>query len=76
MFSSIEDLSQKLDAAKYVTDPGTLKVIYLAAQMQKPVLAKDLPAPGKQNSPRWLPSQQILLSNACNATKALTKRRQ
>ena len=42
MFSSIEELSEKLEAAKYVTDPVTLKVIYLAAQMQKPVLAEGL----------------------------------
>ena len=26
MFSSIQDLSEKLEAAKYVTDPVTLKV--------------------------------------------------
>ena len=38
MFSSIEELSDKLEAAKYVADPVTLKVIFLAAQMQKPVL--------------------------------------
>ena len=47
MFSSIEELSEKLDAAKYVTDPVTLKVIYLAAQMQKPVLAEGPPGSGK-----------------------------
>ena len=47
MFSSIQELSEKLDAAKYVTDPVTLKVIYLAAQMQKPVLAEGPPGSGK-----------------------------
>ena len=47
MFSSIEELSEKLEAAKYVTDPVTLKVIYLAAQMQKPVLAEGPPGSGK-----------------------------
>ena len=47
MFSSIQDLSVKLEAAKYVTDPVTLKVIYLAAQMQKPVLAEGPPGSGK-----------------------------
>jgi MoxR-like ATPase len=34
-------------AARYVADPVTLKVIYLAAQMQKPVLAEGPPGPGK-----------------------------
>lgn len=47
MFSSIEQLSQKLEAARYVTDPVTLQVIFLAAQMQKPVLAEGPPGSGK-----------------------------
>ncbi len=47
MFSSIEELSEKLEAAKYVADPVTLKVIFLAAQMQKPVLAEGPPGSGK-----------------------------
>jgi ABC-type ATPase with predicted acetyltransferase domain len=47
VFSSIQDLSEKLEATKYVTDPVTLKVIYLAAQMQKPVLAEGPPGSGK-----------------------------
>jgi MoxR-like ATPase len=47
VFSSIEELSEKLEAAKYVTDPVTLKVIYLAAQMQKPVLVEGPPGSGK-----------------------------
>ena len=47
MFESINELSEKLKAVKYVTDPVTLKVIYLAAQMQKPVLAEGPPGSGK-----------------------------
>src|SRR5579872_3777480 len=47
LFSSIEELSDKLEAAKYVADPVTLKVIFLAAQMQKPVLAEGPPGSGK-----------------------------
>jgi MoxR-like ATPase len=34
-------------SSKYVTDSVTLKVIYLAAQMQKPVLAEGPPGSGK-----------------------------
>src|SRR5713226_7621463 len=52
VFSSIQELSEKLEAAKYVTDPVTLKVIYLAAQMQKPVLAKGHRALVRQNWPK------------------------
>jgi MoxR-like ATPase len=47
VFSSIEELSDKLEAAKYVADPVTLKVLFLAAQMQKPVLAEGPPGSGK-----------------------------
>lgn len=47
MFSSIEDLSEKLEAAKYVIDPITLKVIFLAAQMRKPILIEGPPGSGK-----------------------------
>jgi len=47
VFSSIEELSERLAAARYVADPVTLKVIYLAAQMQKPVLAEGPPGSGK-----------------------------
>jgi energy-coupling factor transporter ATP-binding protein EcfA2 len=47
VFASIEELSERLDAARYVADPVTLKVIYLAAQMQKPVLAEGPPGSGK-----------------------------
>lgn len=54
MFSSIQELSDKLEAAKYVTDSVTLKVIYLAAQMQKPVLAEG--PPGSLITFYWLVS--------------------
>jgi MoxR-like ATPase len=47
VFASIEQLSEKLAAAKYVADPVTLKVVYLAAQMQKPILAEGPPGSGK-----------------------------
>jgi MoxR-like ATPase len=47
VFSSIQELSEKLDAAKYVTDFVTLKVTYLSAQIQKTVLAEGPPGSGK-----------------------------
>jgi hypothetical protein len=36
VFSSIQELSEKLEAAKYVTDPVTLKVIYLTRLRLRP----------------------------------------
>ena len=47
VFSSIEDLGQRLEAAKYVIDPVTLQVVYLAARMQKPVIVEGPPGCGK-----------------------------
>ena len=47
VFTSISQLSEKLQAAKYVIDEVTLKVVFLAAKMQKPVLIEGLPGSGK-----------------------------
>jgi hypothetical protein len=47
VFSSIEHLGQRLEAAKYVIDPVTLQVVYLAARMQKPVIVEGPPGCGK-----------------------------
>jgi MoxR-like ATPase len=47
VFASIEQLSEKLAAAKYIADPVTLKVVFLAARMQKPILAEGPPGSGK-----------------------------
>jgi MoxR-like ATPase len=47
LLADVEELSQKLNAAEWVTDPVALKVIYLAAQMQKPILAEGPPGSGR-----------------------------
>ena len=47
MFSSIEDLGHRLEAARYVIDPVTLQVVYLAVRMQKPVIVEGPPGCGK-----------------------------
>jgi MoxR-like ATPase len=47
MFSSAEELADKLRAAKYIVDPVTLQVLYLAARMQKPVMIEGPPGCGK-----------------------------
>src|SRR5438477_9000603 len=47
MFTSAQELSAKLELAKYVIDPVTLKVVFLAAKMQKPVLIEGPPGSGK-----------------------------
>ena len=47
MFSSANDLATKLRAARYIIDPVTLSVVYLAARMQKPILIEGPPGCGK-----------------------------
>ncbi len=47
MFSSAEELSAKLRAARYIIDSVTLSVVYLAARMQKPLLIEGPPGCGK-----------------------------
>ena len=47
MFSSASELAQKLRAARYIVDPVTLEVVYLAARMHKPLLVEGPPGCGK-----------------------------
>ena len=43
MFSSASELATKLRAARYIIDPITLEVVYLAARMRKPLLVEGPP---------------------------------
>jgi MoxR-like ATPase len=47
VFSSSEEMASKLRSARYVIDPVTLQVVYLAARMQKPLLVEGPPGCGK-----------------------------
>ena len=47
MFSSASELAHKLHAARYIIDPVTLEVVYLAARMHKPLLVEGPPGCGK-----------------------------
>jgi len=47
MFSSANELVAKLRAARYIIDPVTLEVVYLAARMRKPLLVEGPPGCGK-----------------------------
>jgi len=47
VFSSAGDLATKLRAARYIIDPVTLEVVYLAARMRKPLLVEGPPGCGK-----------------------------
>ena len=47
LFASLEQLAEGLRRARYVTDPVTLQVVYLAAKMRKPLLVEGPPGCGK-----------------------------
>ena len=47
MFLSTTELAEKLRAARYVIDPVTLDVVYLALRMRKPLLIEGPPGCGK-----------------------------
>jgi len=47
LFSSACELAEKLRAARYIIDPVTLEVVYLAARMHKPLLVEGPPGCGK-----------------------------
>ena len=47
MFRSAGELAEGLSDARYVIDPVTLQVVYLAAKMQKPLLVEGPPGCGK-----------------------------
>ena len=47
MFSSLDELGSRLNAARYVIDPVTLQVVYLAARMRKPIIVEGPPGCGK-----------------------------
>ena len=47
MFVSTTELASKLRAARYIVDPETLSVVYLASRMRKPLLIEGPPGCGK-----------------------------
>lgn len=47
MFPSIEDLRQKFERAKYIVDEVTIAQVYVAGELQKPVLIEGPPGCGK-----------------------------
>jgi MoxR-like ATPase len=47
VFASVGELAEGLRSARYVTDPVTLQVVYLAAKLQKPLLVEGPPGCGK-----------------------------
>jgi len=50
VFRSAGELAEGLRDARYVIDPVTLQVVYLAAKMQKPLLVEGPPGCGKNRT--------------------------
>lgn len=47
MFESLQDLSKKLEAARYILNPVELKTVFLACRMEKPIILEGPPGCGK-----------------------------
>lgn len=47
MFGTIEDLRRKLEEVKYIVDDVTISQLYVAGELQKPVLVEGPPGCGK-----------------------------
>ena len=47
MFSSVDHVARSLAAAKYIIDPVMRQVVFLADQMQKPIIIEGPPGTGK-----------------------------
>ena len=47
MFPSVDDLARSLASAKYIIDPVMRQVVFLADQMQKPIIIEGPPGTGK-----------------------------
>src|SRR5579872_51975 len=47
VFSCAKDLSEKLRRVRYIADPVTLSVVYLASRIQRPLLIEGPPGCGK-----------------------------
>ena len=55
MFPSVSALHAKFEAAKYIVDDLTIRHVYIAGVLQKPILIEGPPGCGKLNSPRPSP---------------------
>src|SRR5215467_14624433 len=76
VFSSASELADKLRAARYITDPVILEVVYLAARMHKPLLVEGLPGCGKTElAPAVSRQLQTPLWNGFSAMWELRKKK-
>ena len=70
MFSSLEEVGERLRATGYIADSIAATTVYLAAKLQKPLLLKAQRAAARRNSHMRLPTPQIQASNGSSAMKA------
>src|SRR5260370_8850362 len=75
MFASIEELSEKLELAKYVIDEVTLRVVFDGARMGKAILIEGPRGSARRNSHALLLLLRIRGSSGSNATRASTRKR-
>jgi len=75
MFSSANELAAKLRAARYIINPITLEVVYLAARMRKPLMVEGPPDAARLSLRTQLQRQPTPWSSVSGVTLASPKRK-
>ena len=76
MFSSLQELSEKLRATGYIADSVATTTVYLAAKLQSRSCSKAQRAAGRLNWHMQSQRRPTQRSSACSATRASVKRKQ
>jgi len=69
MFDSLQDLSGKLAATGYFIDPVMTQVVFLAANLQKPLLLEGPAGSGKAEVVFWIEQGWLQASIACRGKR-------
>ena len=75
VFSSLEEVGERLRATGYIADSIAATTVYLAARLQKPLLLEGPAGSGKTQLAYAVADAAETVSNACSATRASTKRK-
>jgi MoxR-like ATPase len=75
MFQSADALARSLEAAKYIIDPVMRQVVFLADQMQKPIIIEGPPGTGKTELAVAIAGAGGTVIERLHVTRASAKRR-
>lgn len=75
MFSSLDQLGERLRATGYIADSIGTTTVYLAAKLHKPLLLEARQEVARRNLHMRLPRRQIQALSACSVMRASTKKK-